>query len=219
VEIGAGSAGFDLGVDHAAQADAEGGKLGGEHLCVGNEGDVGFELVAVLADEGGDAFAADLFLAFEDDADVDGEFAVVCGEEALEGFDVHPHLALVVNGSAGVEVFVALGGLEGWGEPLVEGFGGLDVVVAVAEDGRGAGSVEVVGVDERVAVGVGCARGFDEVDVVEADAGELGGAEFGSAADVGKVLGGGGDGGDAQEGLELFDELFFVRVGEVYGCV
>ncbi len=137
VEVGAGAAGFNLGVDHAAQADAEGGDAGGEHFGVGDEGDVGLELVGVLADEGGDAFSADLFFAFEEDADVDGELAVVGGEEGFEGFDVHPHLAFVVDGAAGVEVAVALGGLEGRGGPLVEGLGGLDVVVAVEEDGWG----------------------------------------------------------------------------------
>ncbi len=136
VQVGAGAAGLDLGVDHAAQADAERGQVGREHLGVGDEGDVGLQLVAVLADELGDSLAADLFLAFEDDADVDGELAAAGDEQGLEGFDVHPHLALVVDGAAGVEIAVALGGLEGRGVPLVEGLGGLDVVVAVAEDGR-----------------------------------------------------------------------------------
>ena len=141
VEVGAGAADFDLGVDHAAQADAEGGDAGGEHFGVGDEGDVGLELVGVLADEGGDAFAADFFFALEDDADVDGELAFVRGEEGFKGFDVHPDLALVVDGAAGVEIAVALGGLERGRDPLVERLGGLDVVVAVEEDGGGAVAV------------------------------------------------------------------------------
>ncbi len=78
--------------------------------------------------------------------------------------------------------------------------------------------MEPVGVDERVAVGV-CGGGcLDEADVVHADAAEIGGDEFGGAADVGGVLGVGGDGGDAQEGFELVDEAGLVGVGEGEGC-
>ncbi len=42
VEVGACAVDFDFGVDHAAEADAEGGQAGGEHVGVGDEGDVGF---------------------------------------------------------------------------------------------------------------------------------------------------------------------------------
>ena len=82
VEVGVRAAGFDLGVDHAAQTDAEGGQIGREHFGVGDEGDIGFESVAVLADKGGDPLPANFLFAFDDDADVERQFAVVGGEAA-----------------------------------------------------------------------------------------------------------------------------------------
>ena len=237
VKVGAGALDFDFGVDHAAQADAEGGEVGGEHVGVGDEGDVGEKIFGVFADKGGDAFAADLFLALEDDSDVYGELAAVCGEEAggeegFKGLEVHPKLALVVDGAAGVEVAVALGGFKGWGEPFVEGLCRLDVVVGVEQDGGAIGAgVEPVGEDERVtdaggdyardAVGAGAhllvGGGFDEAGVVHADALEFGAAELGGGADVGGVGGVGRDGGDAEERLELVDEARGVLLGEVGG--
>ena len=44
VKIGFGAADFDLGVDHAAQADAEGGQAGREELGVGDKREVGLEI-------------------------------------------------------------------------------------------------------------------------------------------------------------------------------
>jgi hypothetical protein len=50
------------------------------------------------------------------------------------------HLAFVVDRAAGVEVAVALGGLEGRREPFVERVGRLHIVVAVDEHGGLAGA-------------------------------------------------------------------------------
>ena len=210
-------AGLDLGVDHAAQADAERGQVGREHLGVGDQGDAGGELGGMRAHEGGDAFATDLLLALDDDADVNGEFAGVRSEERFERLDVHPHLALVVDRAARVEVAVALGGFEGRGGPFVDGIGRLDVVVRVEKNGRGGCSVEPVGVDERMAVGMAGRGGLDEADVLHADAAEFGGNELGGAAGVGVMLRQRGDGRDAQEGLELFDEALRVGLRELDG--
>ncbi len=161
----------------------------------------------MLFEEGSYLFAADFFFAFGDEADVDGECAALL-EEGFEGLDVHPELALVVDGTAGVDVAVADCGLEGWGEPFVERIRRLDVEVAVEQDGGRAGGMEVVGVDE----GVAC--GLDDLDVVHADAGEFGGEEGGGGEDVGGVLGEGADAGDAEEGFELVEGLIAVLVGE-----
>jgi hypothetical protein len=77
VEIGSGAAGLDLGVDHASQADAEGGQLGGEHLGVRDEGKIGLEAVALLANKAGDLFAANFFLSFKYYAYIDGKYMVI----------------------------------------------------------------------------------------------------------------------------------------------
>ena len=65
-----------------------------------------------------------------------GSLLVTCFEKRLESLDVHVHLALVVDSSAGIEIAVALGGLEGRRLPLVEWIGRLDIVVSIAEAGR-----------------------------------------------------------------------------------
>ena len=44
VEIGFGAADFELGVDHAAQADAESGQAGREEFGVGDQREVGLEV-------------------------------------------------------------------------------------------------------------------------------------------------------------------------------
>jgi hypothetical protein len=104
---------LDLGVNKAAQADAKSRKVGSEKFGIADEGEIGFQAIAVFADELRDGFTADFFFAFKDDADIQREFAVAALEEGLEGLDLHPELAFVVYGAAGVNVAVALGGLEG----------------------------------------------------------------------------------------------------------
>ena len=72
-------------------------------------------------------------------------------------------LTLVVGRAAPEDAAVLDAGLEGRPRPLLERVGGLDVVVGVDDDGRGPCGVQPVGVDERVATGLG------DVDVLEAD--------------------------------------------------
>jgi len=149
-------------------------------------------------------FSAGFFFAFDEDFDVAGE-AAVAFDQAAEGSEEDEGLAFVVAGTAGVDVVVFDDGFKGRRVPKVEGVGGLDVVVAVEEEGGLAGGEEGLGIDERVAAG-----GFDDFDVGEN--GQFGGDPFGGAADVGGVGGVGGDAGDAEE----FDEL--VEWGHVSHC-
>ena len=174
VQIGLGAVGFDLGIDQAAQADAQSGKIGREEFGVADQREIGLQLGFLLANVFGDRLAADFFFAFEDDLHVDGQLAAAGLQERFEGFHFHPELAFVVDGAAGVDVVVALGGLKGRSVPFVERFGGLDVVVGVAEHRGLAGGVQPVGVDERMPLG------GDDLDVFHADA-----AQF-----VGHVVGG-----------------------------
>ncbi len=133
VQIGFCAADFELGVDHAAQADAEGGQAGGEELGIGDQGKVGLQLGRLGGDKSGNSLPSDLLVALEDDAHVDGQLAFVGGQERFQGFDLRPDLALVVTGAAAVDVAVALGRLEGRREPLVERIDGLHIIVAVEE--------------------------------------------------------------------------------------
>jgi hypothetical protein len=113
-------------------------------------------------------------------------------------------LPFVVGRAAGVDVAVAEDGFEGRGLPEVERVGGLDVVVAVAEDGGFAGGVEPVRVDERML------GGGNNFDVFEAGGFEAVCDEVGGAVDVGFIFGEGADAGDAEEREELFEEAGFV---------
>ena len=107
---------------------------------------------AVLADPVADGRAAHLFLAVEGDAHVHGQAAV--GGQPAHGRQHHVQLALVVGDSTRVEPAVALDERERIGLPQVERRRGLDVEVAVAEDGRrlvGAGRGAHLADHERLA--------------------------------------------------------------------
>jgi hypothetical protein len=70
--------------------------------------------------------------------------------------------------------------------------------MAIAEDGRLAGGVQPVGVDQ------GMALGFDDFHVFEAGVAEFGGYVLGGAVGIFIVLGESGDAGDAEEFLQFF---------------
>lgn len=90
-------------------------------------------------------------------------------------------------------------GLEGGMFPGFDGVDRLYVVVAVEEEGGFVGGLEPVGVDAGVTV-VGA---VEDLDVVEADFGEVAGEPLGAGLDVFAVLGLGGDGGEGDQFGEL----------------
>ena len=212
VEVAAGSGGFDFHVNEAAETDGEGGQTGGVEGGVRDESDVGFELLRVFGDELGDGLAADLLFAFDQEFDIEGEGAAEFAE-GFDGLDVGVELALVVGRTAGVDVAVGDDRLKGRGVPEFEGVGGLDVVVAVAEDGGLAGGGQAFGVDERVP------RGLNDLHVGQADGAEGGGGELGGAFDVGFVLRQRADARDAEKVQQLVEKPRLVS-GYVSGnCV
>jgi hypothetical protein len=78
---------------------------------------------------------AGLFLAFDDQLEVQRQLAPD-REDGLDRFEIHPHLALVVHGSASVEVAVSHLRLERRCALLVKWVDRLHIVVAVDERGR-----------------------------------------------------------------------------------
>ena len=154
------------------------------------------EGVAMLGEEGLEVGAADFFFAFDEGGDADGEGAGG-GVPGAHGFEPEHDLALVVHGAAGdhagaVGTFGELR-VERVGVPEGEGFGGLDVVMAVVEEvGGGGAGAGVVGDN-------GGETGGGEDAGGEAEAGELVAEPFGGAMAVGRVGGLGADAGDAQE--------------------
>ncbi len=87
-------------------------------------------------------------------AHIEGQAAVVGGEQRFQRLDVHVHLALVVDSAAGVKVAVALGRFKGRRDPLIERIGRLHVIVAIGEAGGLALGVQPVGVDQRMSGGL-----------------------------------------------------------------
>ncbi len=208
VQIGVCAADFDLGVDHAAQADAERGKAGREELGVGDEREVGFEIGGLGGDVGGNSLPSHFFFAFEEDADVERQLAVV-GEQRFESLDLRPDLALVVDGAAGVEIAVALGGLEGRREPLVERIGGLDVVVAVDEHGGFARQRAASRRRPADGLAVSMRRTFSMPMRLSSAA-----SKFGGAAAIVLVLGQRGDGRNAQQVFQFIEKTRMILRGE-----
>ena len=181
MKIGFCAAHFDLGVDHAAQADAKRRKSGSKELGVANQRKVGFQVGRLRSNVVRNSLPSHLFLAFEKNPDVEGQ-RVVCGHERLERLHLRDHLALVVDRTAGVEVSIALCGLEGRREPLVERVGRLNIVVTVDEHGRLAGGMQPVGVDQRMAFGLNQSR------MLHANALQIGEQRLGGFAAVVLVL-------------------------------
>ena len=109
------------------------------------------EPVAVLAQEGGEAGAADLLLSLEEEADVERKLAAL-GQEGLRHQDRDQQRPLVVGGAARVDPPVAHARLERRARPLGLVPGRLDVVVAVHEDRRSARPAQPLTDDDGLAV-------------------------------------------------------------------
>lgn len=211
VKIGFGASAFDFRIDQTAQADAERREIGREEFGIADQGEIRFELFAFFANVGSDGFASYFFFAFHDDFEIERELAAVSLHEGFEGLHLHPELALVVDGTARIDIVIALGRFEGRRDPFVERIGRLDVVVGVAENGGLAGSVEPVGIKKRVAAG------GNDLDVFQSNALHVGGNEFGGALNVGFVFCESADAGDAKKIFEFVDEAGLILTGISYG--
>jgi hypothetical protein len=106
VQVARWSRHFELEGDGTAQRRGEGGTPGPEHRHIGDDGDVGAELVAPAREQGGEVRAPDLLLALEQAHDVDGE-APRRAEPRADRRDVGEQLPLVVAGAAAVHRAVA----------------------------------------------------------------------------------------------------------------
>ena len=170
------------------------------HAAVGDQRQVGPQQLGagVRGEERGEVVGAQLLLALDQHPDVARE-RPVDREQRLDRRERREDLALVVGDAARVEAAVAHLGLERRRGPELVRRRGLDVVVAVDEDGRRALGVEPLAVDDRVA-----AR-LEQADALEADPLEVAEEPPRSGVHVGGVLGRGADARDAQELAQLVD--------------
>ena len=104
-------------------------------------------------------------------------------EQGLESLNMGEHLPLVVDRPTSIEVAVPLRGLKRRRKPLVQRVRRLDVVMAVGQAGRLPGGMQPISINQRVT------GGFDDPDIFEANARQLGGQALGGPADVTFVLG------------------------------
>ena len=191
VQVGGRAAQKDLHGGNAAEALGQGGITFGHHAGVRNGDDVAAEFVAPRADEVIQMRTARLFLALNEEDEVDRQRAFLA-EEVDGAEQMGENLAFVVGRSAGKDALVAEGRFEGWGGPEVKWFFRLDVVMSVYEHGgfsRGLGSVSQDG---------GVSAGFAHLGFEPAVA-EEGLEPPGAGPHLGGVVGFGRDGRKAQE--------------------
>ena len=119
------------------------------------------------------------------------------------------HLPLVVDRAPGIEIAVALGGLERGRKPLVERVGRLDVVMAIGQAGGLAGGVQPVPIDQRMT------GGLDHPDMLQANALQFPGQALGGQADVARVLGKGRNGRNTEQRFEFLEETRLLATGKL----
>src|ERR1700722_1137097 len=118
----------------------------------------------MFAHKTGYALTAYLFLTLDNDPYIDRHGAAAGLKQRFESLYVAEHLPLVVHRPARVEVAVPLRGLKRRRQPLVQRVWRLDVVMAIGQAGRLTGGMQPVSVDQ------GVTGGFDDPDVLEANA-------------------------------------------------
>ena len=112
------------------------------------------EKLLVLDQEFLQMIAADFFLPFDDELEVDR--LVPCLHHGLEGLDVHEHLSFVVarstgkNGALRVQLGLANDRLECRRSPQVERVRGLNIVVAVNEHGGQGRVYDALSIHHRI---------------------------------------------------------------------
>src|ERR1700680_5026324 len=204
MQIRFGPDGLNLGVNQAAQAHAQRGKIRSEKFSVADQRKVRFELGLFLARVSRYGFAAHFFLALDEELDVNWELAVVSPHQRLDGFNFHPELALIVYRAARVNVVLALGWLERRRNPLIKRFGGLDVVMGIAERSRLSRGIQPVGVNQ------GMAFGGNDLDVLHSNPAQFGCNEVGSPLHIRFVLGQGANAWNAKKVLEFSQKSLLI---------
>ena len=200
VEVRLGGAHRDLGVAQTPQRGVDRRPLGREVRHVGDEHHVSLGALGLAAQQLEQHAAAVLFLAFDQEAEVDGRVTA-----CLDRLEQAEHLAFVVGGAAGEHPAVANGRFERRRAPLVERIGRLHVVVAVDEERGRAGHFRAHAPHDRMRF----AR--DELHLAAAEASELAGHPFRRRPAIGVVRGEGRDRGDAEEGAELAEQTIGVH--------
>ena len=95
--------------------------------------------------------------------------------------------------------------------PLIQRLGRLYVEVRIAQRGRLAGGMQPVGVHQRMTAG------RNDLDILEADALQVGSDHLGGLADIAFVLFGGADAGNAQQVFQFLEKALLVLASVIDG--
>ena len=130
-------------------------------------------------------------------------------QQSFQSLQVHIHLALVVDRSAGIKVAVALRRLERGRNPLVQRVRGLHIVMTVGQAGGLARGVQPVSIHQRMT------RRFNHPNMLQANALQLPGQALGGKADVACMLGKRRNGRNTEQRLQFFKEARLLAAGEL----
>ena len=206
MKVVSGAARLELGVNQAAQACGNGRQPGREHLRVADQRRVGLEPLPMFRHVLLDVLAAYLFLAFDQELDVDRQPAFGL-HEALDRFEEEVGLPLVVNRAAGVDVLVAYRRLERGRNPFVERVRRLHVVVPVDKKRRLARELQPLPIHQRVLA----LLAVDNLDPSHSHRAELARDKLGRAPHVASVLRQRADARNLQQAGEPLQKPLAVR--------
>jgi len=147
--------------------------------------------------------AADLFLTFDDEFDVDQQPSGGL-QVRFDRLQVREQLPFVIGCAAGNDLTVAdLRCKRGRG-PLVQRIGWLDVIMTIKQNGGAVGRVQPFAVDCRVSTG------WQDLDAIQADSLHLVGDPVGRAFHVAEMFRQRAYAGDAQQVQQLVEVLVLV---------
>ncbi len=155
----------------------------------------------MLREERQERRRADLLLALDEHRHPDGEVADL--QEGAQRAEVGHDARLVVGRAAAVETAVALGRLERVGLPRAGVARGLDVVVRVQQDGRGAVGRRAARDDGGRALGAVLGPGAQHLDLGQSGVAQERGHGVGAGGDVRLVERGVRDARHAHERLQV----------------
>ncbi len=123
-------------INQPAQAVGDSGDVAVELVGIADDGDVGFQIVLSRSQKVFQIIAANLFFAFDQHDEIDGNSAVLL--PGGDGLDMGPDLAFVIHRAAGKDRIGAGVGFsqrrfEGWSDPLLHWLRRLDIIVPVKQ--------------------------------------------------------------------------------------
>lgn len=181
VEIVGGAGHLELQRGDSPQCVGE-GRIGVRgHAGVRNHDDVAGQIFLMLFEERFKVSTADLFLSFDEEDDVHGQF-LAAGQQFSQTEDMRQNLAFVVGRTPGEDPSLPNDRFEGRSFPQFQRLGRLHVIVAVDEH-SGLGRVLRCAGDHG-----GMAAGFPDLGC-QSQRGELGFQPFGTGDEIHGMLG------------------------------